>query len=399
MEKKYDDSAVMRMVLRYQETGDRSLHRSIIEQMQPLVRAAARKYGGREPLEDLEGEGYIGLLRAIDRFRPGSGARFSTFAMHLIRGQIRHYLRDRGHLIRQPAWVQELDARLEQAFRSLEQRLHREPSTEELATELNLTEEAVEELLSARRLAHISPITASPDDDDSFLELDAEKIRSRDYQTLRLPIEDRIALERAISRLKRLEREVIYHIFYRDLSQSETARHLGISPNYTGYLLKRGMARMREILFGASQENEPLSDTLAGFYSFSYFCRRMEEEIRRCRDDHGFGLIELRLPPAATARSVSQCAGLLRAYTRIRDLRCRRNERTFLLLLPDTGKAAFRVAADLAALLEQDTELRISRTVVLCPQEGRTVEALLALAEASEMAAPGDAVQPVFVQG
>src|SRR5215469_14943172 len=63
-----------------------------------MVGAIARRYAGTEPAEDLEQVGFIGLLNALSKFDPSAGVRFSSYAGHLVAGEIRHYLRDRGHL-------------------------------------------------------------------------------------------------------------------------------------------------------------------------------------------------------------------------------------------------------------------------------------------------------------
>ena len=156
----YSDRKVAELLAEFRRTGNPRLRDDVVEHMWPLVQSIARKFAGREPQEDLESEGFVGLIRAVDRFVPERGTRFSTFAMHLVSGQIRHYLRDRGHLIRQPAWLQELNTRVQRASSELEQQLQRPPSVAELAAATNLTEEGIEELLSARQAAHIDPVEA-----------------------------------------------------------------------------------------------------------------------------------------------------------------------------------------------------------------------------------------------
>lgn len=252
----YSDATAARLLAEYRRTGDPKVRDAVVEHMRPLVLSIARKFAGREPVEDLESEGYLGLIRAVDRYTPERGARFSTFATHLIAGQIRHYLRDRGHLIRQPAWLQELNSKVDRVTAQLEQRLQRTPTTAEIADAANLTEDGVEELLAARQAAKILRMEAPADDaDGSYLEVDPEKFRSRDYVTLQLPIEDRIVLENTLGKLKELERNVLHQFFYQDFTQSEIARKMGISCNYAGYVLRRGLKHMRERLT-AEQEAE-----------------------------------------------------------------------------------------------------------------------------------------------
>ena len=87
-----------------------------------LVHASLVDYCARgflasgEPVEDLVQEGYIGLVKAVDRYDPDKGIKFSTYACHLISGEIRHYLRDLGRLIHEPGWHSELRQRIVQGL-------------------------------------------------------------------------------------------------------------------------------------------------------------------------------------------------------------------------------------------------------------------------------------------
>src|SRR5687768_600551 len=168
----YSDAVVAELLREYRATGDSQLRDRVVEQMTPLVRSVAAKFAGREPLDDLESEGYVGLIRAVDRFCPERGNRLSTFAMHLIAGQIRHYLRDRGHLTRQPAWLQELNGRVTRITAELEQRLQRPPTVAEIAAAANISEEGVDELAAARQAAQVCRLDSGPDgDDEDYLDV------------------------------------------------------------------------------------------------------------------------------------------------------------------------------------------------------------------------------------
>jgi RNA polymerase sigma factor (sigma-70 family) len=102
-----------------------------------LVESVARKFVGTgEPLEDLAQEGYLGLLSALEYYDPQKGVRFSTYATHFIGGAIRHFLRDRSRMIREPAWLQETAVRVERSIESLTATLEREPTSGELAAAL-----------------------------------------------------------------------------------------------------------------------------------------------------------------------------------------------------------------------------------------------------------------------
>src|SRR5579862_6231058 len=85
---RHNDARIASLLEELHRTANPKLRQQIVELMRPLVRAVARKFSGREPLEDLESEGFVGLIRAVDRYSPSRGTRFSTFAVHLIAGQI-----------------------------------------------------------------------------------------------------------------------------------------------------------------------------------------------------------------------------------------------------------------------------------------------------------------------
>ena len=91
--------------------------------------------------------GYIGLITAVDGYNPEKGVKFSTYATHFVIGQIKHCLRDRGKIIKEPAWLHELSGKINRTTEALTQTLGRAPHAGEIAQVLNLTEEAVTEVL------------------------------------------------------------------------------------------------------------------------------------------------------------------------------------------------------------------------------------------------------------
>ena len=290
----------------YRETRDPALRDELICTHLPLVYTIAHRYHSHsEPLDDLIQEGSIGLLKAVDYFDPNRGVRFSTYACHLITSQILHYLRDCGHLIRQPAWVQELNTKITRVSHRLTQQFDRPPLPEEIAAELNLTTEAVQEVLAAQELNRIISLTMPSEDgeDNPILLIDKDKIRQAHHNTLSLPIEDRIVLEEAINRLKQLEQQVLRLFFYGNMTLSEIATRLSISTPRSAYLLrssinkiKAGIAEQQRteahVLLGGEavpgQETEiPTYDKLTGIHSASYFLQRLKEECLRARRHGG----------------------------------------------------------------------------------------------------------------
>ncbi len=377
----YSDALVNRLLAQLRETGDPRVRDQVIEHMAPLVTSVARKFAGREPIEDLESEGYVGLIRAVDRYTADRGTRFSTFATHLIAGQIRHYLRDRGHLIRQPAWLQELSSRVARVTAELEQRLQREPTIEEIAAASNVSEEGVEELLAARRAARVVRMDAgSGNDDEDHLEVDPEKFRSRDYVTLQLPIEDRIVLEAALEKLKDLEKKVLRSFYFQEFNQSEIARQLGISCNYTGYVLRNGLKHMRERL---PQDRIPtrvpqvgtdpsILDSLTGLYAREYFERRLQEEVSRAGCfGQSVSVCCLSLPEPCSDAALRGAAEVLRGATRRADILGRTGDRELSVIFPNTGSVGAQVALRLGELLYPVLKAPVHAAAATYPDDGR----------------------------
>ena len=219
----------------------------------PLVEHCARNFkASGEPLDDLVQEGYVGLIKAVDRFDPDKGIKFSTYACHLIAGEIRHYLRDLGRIIHEPGWHFELRQRITKTADTLVQQTGHAPTPEEIATHLNIKVETVREVLERAQTLRVDSLDepASGDDESGASAL-LERFDAGAGTMARGDegrIEDSMFLEDALPQLKALEQQALTMFFFDELSKSEIARRLGISVNYSAYLIRRGTEALRRIL-------------------------------------------------------------------------------------------------------------------------------------------------------
>lgn len=234
----------------YANSRSPQLRDAIIQSSLPLVKRIAYGLARRstDPVEDLIQVGSIGLIKAVDQFKPDAGAKFQTYATHLITGEIRHYLRDKTAMIRAPRELQELSFRINRLVQALTTRLGREPTDVEIANELQIPVSRVNEAYEVdRRRTLISLDQALSNEAGSEQSLIDTLIDGK-YHSNQMAKEDRFMLAEAIKQLRDGLREVVQLTFYEDLSQTEVARRLGISQMQVSRRLRAATAELYKII-------------------------------------------------------------------------------------------------------------------------------------------------------
>jgi RNA polymerase sigma-B factor len=365
-----------------------------------LVESVARRFlASGEPQEDLVQEGFLGLFSALENYDDTKGVKFSTYATHFVAGAIRHCLRDRGKIIKEPAWLQELSNKIARTQDSMMQTLGRSPYPAEIARVLNLAEESVEEVLATRQVFQVAAFASDGDNSDEAMIglVDPEKIRSDKLITLQLPIEDRIVLEEAATKLKALEQNVLYEFFYKDLSQTEIARKMGISCNYVSHILKNSTHKLRKILGEADvrdrnrTQESSIVDVSSGLFTASYAVSRLDEEISRsARSNQSVALVVVAIDgiPASGIRREevwNLCGATIRRSIRKMDIAGRYSSDGLMIILPHTDSAGMAVAERilnvlLAAGATHHTPFTVRVGFAVYPEQRRTGRDLIALA-------------------
>jgi RNA polymerase sigma-B factor len=231
------------------ETKTQKITDDQITEYQPLVKSIAYKFkNSGEPLEDLEQVGYIGLINAINLYNQNRGIKFITYATWLISGEIRHYIRDKHQVIKIPNWMIKLNKKIDKFVISYKKENKRFPSISEISEEFNLTEEGVKEVLKARDVVHVVSIDQDNRNYDCNECLVLAKIKNDHYESFRLPIEDLIALELALNKLKNLQRKVVNYIFIKDLTQTKTAKKLAISQRQVSRIKNKALKSLKDEL-------------------------------------------------------------------------------------------------------------------------------------------------------
>jgi RNA polymerase sigma-B factor len=205
-----------------------------IEAHLPLVHSIARRYlRTGEPLEDLVQAGTVGLIKAVDRFDPARDRDLAALARPSIEGEIRHHLRDSGSGPHIPRTERELGARLRALTTDLTARLHRAPTTAELAQEAGVDVDRATRALAADHAAR--PVALTDDANPAAPGRGGTEAA-----------EARVLLAAGWDVLDERERRLLELRYREDRSQSEIARELGLSQAHVSRLLRAALERLRE---------------------------------------------------------------------------------------------------------------------------------------------------------
>jgi RNA polymerase sigma-B factor len=139
-----------------------------------------------------------------------------------------------------------LNKKIDEFIISYKKENNKFPSLSEISEEFNLTEEGIKEILKAREAVQIVSLDQEQRKYSPEIYPKIEKIKSKNYQTFKLPIEDIIALQNAMKKLKKLQRKVIYYIFEKDLTQTKIAHKLGISQRQVSRIKESALKELKE---------------------------------------------------------------------------------------------------------------------------------------------------------
>lgn len=199
--------------------------------------------GGPVAGDDIEQVALIALNKAIDRFDPRRGVKFTSFAAPTIRGELKKWLRSSAWAVRVPRGLQELNLEAKRAFTEVSQRIGHEASLEELSASLDADSAEVEKAISAP-MTQDALLRQSSDPKQDTTSLDS--IASG--EDTELTAIERTELNDAIRRLPEREQRILYLRFFEDLTQSEIAQRVGISQMHVSRLLASTFAELRTTL-------------------------------------------------------------------------------------------------------------------------------------------------------
>lgn len=231
------------LIIRSRE-GDMAARDELINGNLRLVLSVIQSFKNRsENLDDLFQVGCIGLIKAIDNFDPTLEVKFSTYAVPMIIGELRRYLRD-FNPIRVPRSLRDMAYKALKAKETLSAKKSQEPTVEEIARELGEDPKMVSRALDAilEPISLYDPIYT--DNGDSLYVLDQIKDENSNDEIWL----DNIAIKNAIKTLAEREKKILLMRFYRGKTQTEVSDEIGISQAQVSRLEKSALEKMKKLM-------------------------------------------------------------------------------------------------------------------------------------------------------
>lgn len=230
----------VRSLIKKVQQGDEVARETLVEANLNLVRSMIQRFLGRGyDWDDLFQIGCIGLVKAIDRFDISYDVKFSTYAVPMILGEVKRFLRDDSPVkVSRP--VKELAYRVYRLQEKLQIEMGREPTIQEIAKELSLpSAEVVSALEAVQMPTSLYEMTYYHNGDPIYL---MDQIKQNEES----PMFDKLALKQVLTKLPERERTIIFMRFFQDKTQSEIARLIGISQVQVSRLEKQALHHIRK---------------------------------------------------------------------------------------------------------------------------------------------------------
>lgn len=221
--------------------GDKKAREMLVVENMGLIWSIVKRFAGRGyEQEDLFQIGSIGLIKAVDKFDTSFDVKFSTYAVPMIAGEIKRFLRDDG-MIKVSRSMKEISYKAYLAREKLEKEKKREPTLTEISEELGIPrEDLVQALDASAEIESLHKVIYQGDGSDISL-MDKLPQEGDSYEE----VMNRLLLEEMLTHLDTRERQLIYMRYYQEKTQTEIAGELGVSQVQVSRMEKKILQKMK----------------------------------------------------------------------------------------------------------------------------------------------------------
>lgn len=226
---------------RYKESGDISDRNRIVEKYLYIASMIAKKFVGRGvDYDDLYQVASLALIKGVERFDESKGLQFSTFITPTITGEIKNYFRDRSRLVHLPRRVAELRVKIKRTAEELFAETGKKPTAQQLAIRLHVSEEEIVRAMEAGGVVSLDR-SAEQEGEEGMSFYDVLPSDDNFFEQF----ENREMIVSALNKLNDTEREIIRCRFDEELSQTETARRMGVSQMFVSRMERKILDKLR----------------------------------------------------------------------------------------------------------------------------------------------------------
>lgn len=230
---------------RYKESGDIRIRNEIAEHYLYIADILAKKFVGRGvEYDDLKQVASYALLQGIEGFEPDQGTKFTTYITPTITGKIKNYFRDSSRMVKLPRRLGEISAAVKKFAADYEAEKGVKPAVKTIADALTLSEEEVVKALEVGGTFSLDGMANGVEEDGGKSLYGLLADGEDQYEEF----ETKEALRTALKTFSDTEKALVKYRYMDELSQSETARRLGVSQMFVSRMERKVLARLKEIL-------------------------------------------------------------------------------------------------------------------------------------------------------
>ena len=225
-------------LIKQAQNGDDNAKEKLIECNMPLVKSIAKRFYGRLEFDDLLQLGCMGFIKAINNFDPSFEVRFSTYAVPMIMGEIKRFIRDDGS-IKVSRALKTLSLKISRYVEEFKNAHLREPSLEEISSALAVDMNDIVFALDASKMV-VSIYAESEENGGELIDRLVTNEHASDEAL------DKILMKEIISTLPEREKKIIILRYFRDKTQSEVAKEMGVSQVQVSRLEGKILQKIKE---------------------------------------------------------------------------------------------------------------------------------------------------------